>query len=197
MGELEKASLREGRKKSVQKVLLKSLYLAGGLSLAVLAPNALQVLKQINPSYGRTGKNPKYTINETIGRLLEKKLICFEETPKGKFIKMTPKGEEKLRAIDLSSIYEKQKKSGKKWDGKWRVVIFDIREKRRGVRDKFRNLLVEIGFYRLQNSVWVYPYDFEDLLILLKADFKIGKDILYIIAERIENDRLLRENFNL
>ena len=54
-----------------------------------------------------------------------------------------------------------------------------------------------IGFLRLKDSVWVYPYDCEDLVTLMKADFKIGKDILYIIAETIENDSWLKKEFGL
>src|SRR3989344_5509248 len=50
---------------------------------------------------------------------------------------------------------------------------------------------------KLQNSVWVYPYDCEDFISLLKADFKIGKDVLYIIVEKLENDWHLRKFFNL
>jgi len=53
------------------------------------------------------------------------------------------------------------------------------------------------GFVRLQDSVWVYPYDCEDFTALLKADLHIGREVIYIIAESIENDGWLREQFNL
>ena len=43
----------------------------------------------------------------------------------------------------------------KRWDGKWRILIFDIREKVRRRRDEFVDLL-RLGF-KLQNSVWVFP----------------------------------------
>jgi CRISPR-associated endonuclease Cas2 len=76
-------------------------------------------------------------------------------------------------------------------------LIFDIKEERKGMRDKIRRTLNTIGFIRLQDSVWVYPYDCEDLIMLLKADFKIGKDLVYIIADSIENDKDLRLAFNL
>lgn len=84
-----------------------------------------------------------------------------------------------------------------RWDKKWRIVIFDIPEKRRRTRDEVRRLLTSVGFYRLQNSVWVYPYDFEDIIGLLKTDLGIGKDVLYIIADEIENDKYLRQHFHL
>ena len=77
------------------------------------------------------------------------------------------------------------------------MLIFDIREERKILREKVRNTLRCIGFEKLQKSVWVYPYDCEDLITLLKADFKVGKDILYIIADKIENDRWLKKKFGL
>ena len=77
------------------------------------------------------------------------------------------------------------------------MVIFDIKESRKKTRALLRATLRQIGFIRLQNSVWIYPYDCEDLISLLKADFKIGKDILYMIVEKLENDWHLRKSFNL
>ena len=50
---------------------------------------------------------------------------------------------------------------------------------------------------RLQDSVWIYPYPCEDLINLLKADFKVGKDLLYLIVNFIENDKWLKRLFGL
>ena len=55
----------------------------------------------------------------------------------------------------------------------------------------------ELGFIRLQDSVWVYPYDCEDLMALLKADLKLGSAVLYMVVEHIENDKHLRAEFGL
>lgn len=40
------------------------------------------------------------------------------------------------------------------WDGKWRVVIWDIPEKRRMARDLLRYKLKQLGFSQLQKSIW-------------------------------------------
>lgn len=50
---------------------------------------------------------------------------------------------------------------------------------------------------RLQDSVWIYPYDCEDLVALMKADLRIGADVLYMIVERLERDKYLRRHFGL
>lgn len=54
-----------------------------------------------------------------------------------------------------------------------------------------------LGFARLQDSVWVYPYDCEDVMALLKADLKLGAAMLYMVVEHIENDTHLRKQFSL
>lgn len=43
----------------------------------------------------------------------------------------------------------------KKWDGQWRIVMFDIPEGKRLVRSLFRRNLKKWGFKQLQKSVWV------------------------------------------
>ena len=47
----------------------------------------------------------------------------------------------------------------KKWDRKWRVVIFDIQEELKQTRERFRSKLKELGFGMLQESVFISPYD--------------------------------------
>src|SRR3989344_4088802 len=121
-------------------------------------------------------------------------LITLKKTSQGKFARLTSKGKELLTKVEENNY---QLEKPKRWDKKWRMIVFDISEKRKKVRDQLRRTLVSIGFVHMQHSVWVYPYDCEDLINLLKADFMIGKDVLYVIADRIENDKWLREYFNL
>jgi len=52
-------------------------------------------------------------------------------------------------------------------------------------------------FFRLQDSVWVFPYDCEDFMALPKADLRVGRNVLYVIVEKIENDKHLNEHFGL
>jgi phenylacetic acid degradation operon negative regulatory protein len=58
------------------------------------------------------------------------------------------------------------------WDGKWRMVLFDIPEKDRRLREKLRRHLLASHFGYLQNSVWVSP----DPLNLERQIFK-GSEI--------------------
>lgn len=192
MSEIEKEFKKERKKINIQKIILGSIATAGILSVGLLAPNALQALK----SFGldKKLKNFHNDTNRSLSGLLNAGMVVFIEKDGKKFLRLTEKG--KLKLIRLEQ-YNFQFKKPKKWDNKWRIVIFDIPQKKRLQRDNLRFTLKQIGFVKLQNSVWVFPYDCEELVTLLKLDFKIGKDILYIIADKIENDKILKKYFEL
>ena len=193
MSLLEQELKKENRRAKIQTIILNSLYAAGALSMAVLAPNALVVLKQFSGN-GSLKKNSRYAVKRTISRLVNIGLIKFSDHNGKKFVQLTEEGRRRVALLHAHKILIKKPK---RWDGKWRIVIFDIHEYRKDVRDKLRRTIAHLGFFRLQDSVWVYPYDCEDLVVLLKADFKIGKDILYIIAQKIENDTSLKKHFEI
>lgn len=83
--------------------------------------------------------------------------VAFKRLQKGGLIelvsdqkiafRLTDKGREK--AI-LSSLVD----NNEKWDGKWRLIIFDVPEKRRATRDVLRRKLKDWQFVQLQQSVW-------------------------------------------
>ena len=193
MGTLEKEVRIKTRKTKIQRAVLGSIAAVGILSLGALAPNVISLLKLFGGRL-RWKKDSRYVINSAAHRLADKGLLIFENTEKGKFLRLTHKGE---RYVEFIKRAEFKITKPKKWDGKWRIIIFDISERKKTLREKVRNTLAQIGFIRLQDSVWVYPYDCEDLFVLLKADFKIGRDILYIIADKIENDRHLLSHFDI
>lgn len=59
----------------------------------------------------------------------------------------------------LKSILPEYKKTPV-WDDKWYIVSFDIPETYRLKRNAFREKLKKLGFGRLQDSVWISPYNF-------------------------------------
>jgi len=184
-------STKNKKRIPIEKIILGTIGVVGLIAIIAIAPGAGPALRLFG--FGKRQYPSRY-INNAITRLSKKGLIVFEEKKGKKFIRLTPDGKKRL------SLY-KQKTWGlpknKKWDGKWRIVTFDIREERRLTRDKIRRTLKEVGFTKLQNSTWIYPYECEEFIKLLKADQKIGKDILYIVAERVEYDNGFKNIFNL
>ena len=192
MSELEKELKEKERIGKTQKIILGTIATAGIITLAVLAPNALQAFGMISKIIER---KRKHEIKSSLSKLAGRNFIEFGKNKNGHIIvKLTTKGERILR---LSEINNYQIKKPKKWDGKWRVVTFDIKETRKSTRNKIRHTLKTIGFCQLHKSVWVYPYDCEDFITLLKADFKIGRDLLYMIVWKMEYEKPLLNYFKL
>jgi DNA-binding transcriptional regulator PaaX len=177
---------------SVIKIILRVIAITGVISVAVLAPNALQILKPLMKD--KKKYNPKWYIKKTIHTLKDNGLIVFEQKNNRQVVRLTEKGMDRLSRYKLNELNFKKPR---KWDGKWRIIIFDIKETRRRTRNTLRMTLVNFGFVKLQQSVWVFPYDCEELVILLKSDFRIGKGVLYMLVDKLENDHWLKKEFDL
>jgi hypothetical protein len=190
MGKLEEASRKRKKKKDIQHAVLAVVAVTGFIAVAAIAGNALQLLEYLpNEKY-----NLKYRMKSVAGRLVAKKYAVWVERDGKKFLRITSAGR-KAFAFEQEKIALKNQK--KKWDGRWRMIVFDVPERRRRIRNRLRVVMSEIGFVRLQNSVWVYPYDCEDFIAMLKAELKIGKAVLYAIADTIEHDRDIRAHFHI
>ncbi|GIW64729.1 MAG: hypothetical protein KatS3mg092_0662 [Patescibacteria group bacterium] len=84
-----------------------------------------------------------------------------------------------------------------KWDGKWFMVFFDVPEIQRIKRDYLRKFLKKIGFYQYQESVYIFPYECEKEISLIKKIVEGAKYMKYIIAEKIEDEEKIRRFFGV
>jgi len=190
MGKLEEASRKRKKKKNIQNAILAAVAVTGLLAFSAIAPNALKLLNYLpNEKY-----NLKYRAKSATGRLVAKKYAVWIERDGKKYLQLTHAGQKAI-AFEQAKITLKNQR--RKWDGRWRMIVFDVPERRRRIRNRLRAVMLDIGFVRLQDSVWVYPYDCEDFMALLKAELKIGKDVLYAIVDTIEYDKNIRQRFNL
>ncbi|MBI2025406.1 hypothetical protein HYT04_01300 [Candidatus Kaiserbacteria bacterium] len=190
MGKLEEASRKRKKKRDIQSAVLAVVAVAGFIAFAATAGNAIQLLDYLP----KEKYNLRYQMKSAAGRLVAKGYAVWIERDGKKFLRITPAGR-KAFAFEQAKVALKNQK--KKWDGRWRMVVFDVPERRRRVRIRLCAVMREIGFVRLQDSVWVYPYDCEDFIALLKTELKIGKDVLYAIADTIEHDKAIRRHFAL
>ncbi len=167
-------------------MILEFVKVAGLLSVALVAPNVITGLAKMGViKSSRSSEAAKRSYK----RMVSSGHLVFD----GSHLKITRKGEaEIVRLLGSASVQK-----SRRWDGKWRVLMFDVPEYRKVLRDKIRRTVNGIGFIRLQDSVWIFPYDCEDLITLLKADFRIGKDVLYMVVESLEGDGWLRTAFKL
>ena len=181
------------KRQRIQDVVVTSLYALTAVGVGVVAPNALQLLTHVEKYVAK----PRLTrrMSQAITRLRAKGLISRVATGKGTGLRLTEKGNTFAEALEAKESIIVRKP--RRWDGKWRIVIFDVWEHRRAVRNRLRGLLQKTGFIKIQDSVWVYPYDCEELFVFLRTDLRLGKGILYIVAEEIEYDAKLRNHFGL
>ncbi len=175
-----------------RKIILSSLALTGVVTMAIFAPNAIQAIKLFD---NRKRHHLPYYLRGKAEKLKDQGHIRFINKSGTTYIEITAQGLSLLERYRIEELLLEAR--NRKWDGQWRIIIFDIKEYRRGVRDQLRRELASFGFVRLQNSVWVFPYDCEELIILLKADLKIGRDLIYIVSNKVEGDVLLRQRFGL
>ena len=191
MGILERDARRERRLGAFQQAMLAAVVVGGIVLVAATIPNAARLLKYF-PGY-KKGARFNYKAKTALGRLVAKGCVVFVEENGKRHARITEKGERMLQ-METEKITIAKKR---RWDRRWRVVIFDIPERRKSVRVSLRRFMQEYGFVRLQDSVWIYPYDCEDFIALAKANLRIGADVLYMIVERLERDTYLREHFGL
>ena len=85
----------------------------------------------------------------------------------------------------------------KAWDHKWRIAAFDIPEIYAAKRRLVRGILKRAGFVKLQQSVWVFPHDCEELVQLIKKESRLAPYILYGVLEHIEDEKRLKKLFGM
>jgi CRISPR-associated endonuclease Cas2 len=191
MRKLESEARYERRRGYLQDAVLAVIGTAGLLLVAMTAPNTLQLLGKLGLAKTRFSEE----VGSALSRLARKGQIVFEEHHGKKYARITSAGK---RALELEQqMALTRSRLGTKWDKRYRMVIFDIPERKRRLRTRLRQIMREAGFVCVQKSVWIFPYDCEDLIILLKAQLHIGKDVIYTIVEKIENDRWIKRHFGL
>ncbi|HEY4517064.1 MAG TPA: hypothetical protein VJG64_03920 [Candidatus Paceibacterota bacterium] len=187
MGKMEQESARRTKRNELKRIILETVKVAGLLSVFVVAPNVVGAMAKLGIIRSPRQKD---VVLRSCDRLVRSGLLKWEN----KKLRLTPRGVTALRVLHAR---EEAMRKPRRWDKKWRILIFDIPNYRKGLRDKIRQTLLSIGFIRLQDSVWAYPYDCEDLITLLKADFRVGKDMLYLIVDSLEGDTGLKKQFGL
>ncbi len=152
-----------------------------------------ETINELRPLIMGKKYTAKHYASLSIERLCAQGLVVKTERGKREFYMITQLGERKLRDAQR----KKMRIDKTAWDGKWRMVIFDIKEKKRGKRNLLRKELKAQGFERLQQSVWIYPYECYEYIALLKTSFSSNAEILYAVVEKLENDSWLRKKFDL
>jgi len=137
--------------------------------------------------------NPSY-VRRTIKRLAEAKCVVISEKDGKQIVTLSKFGKRRILKYALDELTIRKPN---RWDGKWRLIIYDVDNTKRYLRDIFRGTLKSLGFFQLQESVWIYPYPCEDQITFLREYYGVGDEVVYIVAIRMEDDSPYRTYFNI
>jgi DNA-binding transcriptional regulator PaaX len=174
-----------------KKILL--LLLAGlALGLTKSPKKHLWVLKQIPKEWE---KENRQALQRAINSLYSSHLVEEKDNKDGTTtLVLNENGRKKALRFNIDKL---EIKKPTKWDGKWRIVMFDIPEKLKRLRDSLRLHFQEIGLIELQKSVLVYPYPCDREIEFILELYNARKHVRFVLVEKIDNELHLKKKFNL
>ncbi len=174
-----------------QKVLL---LLGTGLALG-LSGSPTRYFKILKAT-GKEWKDiEKRALHRAIKNLYQSKLTNIEEKNDETIIlTLSEKGKEKILKYKLGEMKIPQMS---KWDQKWRMVVFDIPESKKKIRDILRFHLKKLGFFEFQKSIFIHPFECKNEIDFLIEFYNIRPYVRFITAEDIDNQLHLKKHFGL
>lgn len=171
------------------KQILQILARVGAIGMIFAFPGAASAIGSLvlgENSYDR------WKTKKIITQLKKQKFITVKENPDNTVtVKITNQGMVRALTYQLESM----KLNKKNWDKKWRLIIFDVPDKYKKVRDIFRMRLRQLNLYPLQESIYVSPYPCFNEIEFLRELYGISFTVKYLLVEKIEDDGELRQHF--
>lgn len=177
---------------ATQKKIL--LLLLSGLALACTRSpkNVWCIIKKAEETWKEINKQEA---ERAVTALYESKLVESKTNSDGTTT-LVLNEDGKKRALSYQ-VHDMKIARPRVWDKKWRIVIFDIPEDKRKTRDSLRQHLAYLGFYKLQQSVSVYPFDCRNEIEFLVELHDIRKYVRFIVSEYIDNELHLKRVFKI
>lgn len=118
--------------------------------------------------------------------------LTFRETAKGVEVALTASGKIKWQTVELH-----QRLHETHWDGRWRLVVFDIPVGNKAAAEAFRYAIKQLGLQQLQRSVWITPYACQTQIALLRQMYGLKTNVRLIEATSIDGEEELKVKFHL
>lgn len=130
-----------------------------------------------------------------IRKLYQSKLIDYKENEDGTTtIILSEKGKRKVLQYDIDKM---KIKSSNCWDGLWRMVVFDVPETLKNGRNALSGKIKELGFYPMQKSVFIYPYQCKNEIDFIVEFFGLKKYVRFLTVKETDIDLHLKSHFGL
>lgn len=132
-------------------------------------------------------------LRRNLKRLYEQKLVEVVDEKGQEVVRLTQKGHTKYLRFKM----EDWSNENKGWDGKWRVVIYDISKLKKDKQECFRRMLKQMNFWPLQESVYLTPYKCQEAINYLREYFNIGEEVMILEVSKLENEGYYLQYFGL
>lgn len=176
----------------VQQKILILLLATVTLSFSGSKGSPFRVLKATKKEWQKIDQR---SFNRSLRSLCEQKLLRETRHPDGTVtLTLTEQGKRQAHYTDLFGSTIKIKRP-KKWDRMWRLVLFDIPEKKRGFRDVLRDHLKKIGFHELQQSAFIFPFPCEQEITCLTGLYGAESFVRIATLRSIDNQKQLEQHF--
>jgi len=175
----------------MQKVLL---LIEGGIILGLTRrpDRYFKIVRKISKEWQKINER---TLKNAIHKLYQSKLIDYKENNDGTvLITLTHDGKRKIVQYDLDSIKIKKPKH---WDYLWRLVVFDIPEKKRQGRRALAEKLKGLGFYPMQKSVFIHPFECKNEIDFITEIFDLRPYVRLFTVKETDIELDLRNRFKL
>ncbi len=169
---------------NLSKEIIKGIAIGGAVASMFILPGIAIGYRWIEDLH----KNHKRRLRDNLKRLTEKGYLIQRDE---KYF-LTPKGKLKLYEYEIEDLTIPKPQ---KWDSTWRIITFDIPEEKRVARLALNKKLKNLGFITLQKSVFIYPHPCEEEFMQIGKFFGIEKNIVFIKANKISNEREIKQKF--
>lgn len=98
-----------------------------------------------------------------------------------------------IKVVEYDALFIKPQK----WDGKWRLFMFDVPEPMRNKRVAIGWKVVEMGMLAFQKSVYISPFPCEQELLKAVRFLHLEKHIRLFTAENISDEAHYKRLFKI
>lgn len=168
------------------------------LAASLIMPNLPMVLKPFLDEKRKKEANEwkkfnTWRLKQVLKRMHQQKLVDIVEQDEGYLVKISDNGKKKLLKFNL----DKMELKDKKWDGKWRIIIYDILTYKKEQANLFRRTLKRLKFFQLQRSVYITPFKCYDEIEYLRQVCEVDREVLILTVSGLENERAYKEYFGI